>query len=331
MNGPAAVDGLVGMFLVGLQAGIPLLSDQLRGLLRSLVGIQLVVAAFAWLASYLHLFGAVMTSILKVAVFATLLTSFQYLSGAFIDYCIYGGLTLAGQGGSDDVLSVEQFKQPSTVLLRAFDATRPILIFMKQQAGWGMLWNAGTNLICIFAMLVIWLTFLALAIHLIWVLLVTYIAAGIATLFVPFGVLGATSFLATRGLSMVVEGAARLGLAALITALIFPFVDSFFLTNTPQQNLDMAAAFWLLAGAFLALLLSVGVPGAITKTVSGVPLTAMGMFFPGAGVISAAVRGVRSGGGGNGGGGGGSRSTGGAPPPREPRVERNQSIGYEFY
>jgi hypothetical protein len=181
------------------------------------------------------------------------------------------------------------------------------------------------------ASLVIWATFLALAIHLIWVLLVTYIAAGFATLFVPFGVLGATSFLATRGLSMVIEGAARLGLAALITALIFPFVDSFFLTNTPQQNIDVAAAFWLLAGAFLALLLSVGVPGAITRTVSGVPLTAMGMFFPGAGVISAAVRGGRSGGGGNGGGGGGSRSTGGAPPPREPRVERNTSVGYEFY
>jgi len=322
MNPAAAIDGLVGMILIGLQAGVPLLQAQLQGLLRSLIAIELIIGAFAWLGAHVAIFSQAMTSTLKAAAFAFLLTALPYVTNAFIDYCIHGGLTLSGSGGA---ISVEDFKRPSTVLMKAFDATKPINDWANKQVGWGMLFNAFTIAMVAIASLVIWLVFVLMAVHLIWVLLVTYVAAAFTVMFVPFGVLGPLSFLAQRGIAMTVEGAARLGLAALVTALVFPFVEQFFLRNGAEQNIDIAGAFWLLIGGLVSLLLSVGIPAAV-KAVAGIPLGgAVGALLPGVGFWRGAA------GGSGGGGGGRPNSTGGAPPPREPRVERTTSPGYEFY
>lgn len=322
MEQAKAVDGLVGMILIGLQGGMPLLQEALRGLLRKLVAIELIVGAFAWAGSHLAIFGHAMTGVLKAAVFAFLLTSLPYVTNAFIDYCIFGGLTLSGAATK---MSVEDFKRPSTVLIKGFEATKPIIDWSNKHVGMGMLFNAFTIATVAVAMLLIWGVFVAVAGHLVWVLLAAYIAAAFAVIGLPFGVLGPVSFIAQRGVAMTVENAMRLGLAALVTGFIFPFVESFFLQNGPTQNIDIAAAFWLVVGGFVSLLLTVGIP-AIVKAVAAIPIGGWsGALLPGIGLLTGAASG------GGGGGGGRPNSTGGASPPREPRVERTTSPGYEFY
>jgi type IV secretory pathway TrbL component len=305
MDGPAFLDGLVGSITGILGGGYSRLEPEIRRLFEIIVALDLLMAAFAWGLAYLEVFQRWALSLIKLFIWAMIFTSYPVLCHVFQEYCIAAGLT-AGGIASGGGLTVEEFQRPSTVLIKGFEATAPINTFINRHTGWAAVKNLHTLYMMSFGALGLWLAFVVMAVHLVFVQIILSVVVAFGFAFVIFGALGITNFLAERAFGLIVANAARLGVAALWTGLAFPFIEQF--TLDPVADPDVYVGAWILVGAWLIALFSVLFPAIAHGFFAGGPVLGLSNLIPGAALLRR--------------GGGSSSGSGGRPvaaaPPREP-------------
>jgi type IV secretory pathway TrbL component len=300
MDGPQFLDGLVGSLTGILNGGYDRLAPEIKRLFEILVGLDLILAALAWCAAYLEAFQRWALSLIKLFIWAMIFTSYPVLTVAFQNFCIESGLLAGGLMTGGD-LTVEEFKKPSTVMMKGFQATAPINKFIQRHTGWAAMknfWNLGMMSL---GALGLWLAFVVMSVHLVFVQLIFAVVVAFGFAFVIFGVLGITNFLAERAFGLIVASAARLGVAALWTGLAFPFIEQFGLDNfDPAADPDIYVGAWILIGAWIISLFSVMMPAIAHSFFAGGPMLSLNNLIPGLSLI----RGGRGSS-----GGGGARTT----------------------
>jgi type IV secretory pathway TrbL component len=275
------VQGLLSIFTLGYGH----LFGELWNLLSLLVGLEFMFGALAFVGLYFGVFSFFINKTIKMCIFVFLFLQFPVVTQSVIEFFIWGGLSIAGTVASGQ-LTVEQFQHPSIVIVKGFEATGPLFKFIKNHQGWGALFNFGTLLVVFFASIGIWVGFAIAAIHLIFALIATYAIAIYSLLFLPFGAFGPLAFLAERGIAMFIAGAARLGVLALVTAIMFPVIDQFLLPpTTPGADPGMAEAFWLLFMTALFVVASILIPAVVHMIAAGGPLLSWSNLIPGANLV----------------------------------------------
>ncbi len=155
--------------------------------------------------------------ILHIGAWVWIVQSYPTLSKALVDSLVQAGL-LAG-GGSGDV---SLLMDPSRLAGYGLDATAPLT---QKLADLGMT-DVSDLLVFGFGYLAIMACFLIMAINVFLAVLEFYVFAALAGIFLPFGLLEPTKFLAEKAIGAVVSASVKLMVLGLVTSIIDPVLSS---------------------------------------------------------------------------------------------------------
>jgi len=155
--------------------------------------------------------------ILHIGAWVWIVQSYPTLSKALVDSLVQAGL-LAG-GGSGDV---SLLMDPSRLAGYGLDATAPLT---QKLADLGMT-DVSDLLVFGFGYLAIMACFLVMAINVFLAVLEFYVFAALAGIFLPFGLLEPTKFLAEKAIGAVVSASVKLMVLGLVTSIIDPVLSS---------------------------------------------------------------------------------------------------------
>jgi type IV secretion system protein TrbL len=155
--------------------------------------------------------------ILHIGAWVWIVQSYPTLSKALVESLVKAGL-LAG-GGSGDV---SLLMDPSRLAGYGLDATAPLT---QKLADLGMT-DLSDLIVFGFGYLAIMACFLIMAINVFLAVLEYYVFAALAGIFLPFGLLEPTKFLAEKAIGAVVSASVKLMVLGLVTAIIDPVLSS---------------------------------------------------------------------------------------------------------
>jgi type IV secretion system protein TrbL len=177
-------------------------------------------------------------------------------------------------GGSQ--LTLDQFQSPSTLLTLGFTATEPLFAFLVNLSGFtAVVANLPTILLVTVAAVIIWLSFLAMALHVLMALIEFHLVAVASTLLIPFGVNRYTAFLAERSCGAVFSGAVRLLITATVTSISFPIMQ----TLAPPAEPTLNQVLSVLAAALIFATLSWSIPSIAAGMILGGPALSAGSLI----------------------------------------------------
>jgi|HubBroStandDraft_2_1064218.scaffolds.fasta_scaffold94060_2 type IV secretion system protein TrbL len=204
-------------FITALSGGYSRIQGSATSLLSLLIGIEVVLLGL-WtaLGGGENVVG-IFKRILHIGAWVWIVQSYPTLCKDLVDSLVKAGL-LAG-GGSGDV---SLLMDPSRLAGYGLDATAPLT---QKLADLGM--TDLSNLIVFgFGYLAILACFLIMAINVFLAVLEYYVFAALAGIFLPFGLLAPTKFLAEKAIGAVVSAAVKLMVLGLVTAIIEPVLSS---------------------------------------------------------------------------------------------------------
>jgi type IV secretion system protein TrbL len=186
-------------------------------LLSTLIGIEVVLLGL-WtaLGGGDNVVG-IFKRILHIGAWVWIVQSYPTLSKALVESLVKAGL-LAG-GGSGDV---SLLMDPSRLAGYGLDATAPLT---QKLADLGMT-DLSDLIVFGFGYLAIMACFLIMAINVFLAVLEFYVFAALAGIFLPFGLLEPTKFLAEKAIGAVVSASVKLMVLGLVTSIIDPVLSS---------------------------------------------------------------------------------------------------------
>jgi type IV secretion system protein TrbL len=204
-------------FITALSGAYGRIQGYASTLLGILVGIEVVLLGL-WtaLGGGDNVVG-VFKRILHIGAWVWIVQSYPTLSKALVDSLVKAGL-LAG-GGSGDV---SLLMDPSRLAGYGLDATAPLT---QKLADLGMT-DLSDLVVFGFGYLAIMACFLIMAINVFLAVLEYYVFAALAGIFLPFGLLEPTKFLAEKAIGAVVSASVKLMVLGLVTAIIDPVLSS---------------------------------------------------------------------------------------------------------
>jgi type IV secretion system protein TrbL len=204
-------------FITALSGGYSRIQSSASTLLGILVGIEVVLLGL-WtaLGGGDNVVG-VFKRILHIGAWVWIVQSYPTLCKDLVDSLVKAGL-LAG-GGSGDV---SLLMDPSRLAGYGLDATQPLT---QKLADLGMT-DLSDLLVFGFGYLAILACFLIMAINVFLAVLEYYVFAALAGIFLPFGLLSPTKFLAEKAIGAVVSASVKLMVLGLVTAIIDPVLSS---------------------------------------------------------------------------------------------------------
>jgi type IV secretion system protein TrbL len=204
-------------FLMALSGAYGRIQGAASTLLGILVGIDVVLLGL-WtaLGGGDNVVG-IFKRILHIGAWVWVVQSYPALAKAFVESLVKAGL-MAG-GGSGDV---SLLMDPSRLAGYGLDATAPLT---KKLADLGMT-DLSDLLVFGFGYLAILGCFLIMAINVFLAVLEYYVFAALAGVFLPFGLLAPTKFLAEKAIGAVVSAAVKLMVLGLVTAIIDPVLSN---------------------------------------------------------------------------------------------------------
>jgi type IV secretion system protein TrbL len=204
-------------FITALSGAYGRIQDSASTLLGILVGIEVVLLGL-WtaLGGGDNVVG-VFKRILHIGAWVWIVQSYPTLCKALVESLVKAGL-LAG-GGSGDV---SLLMDPSRLAGYGLDATEPLT---HKLADLGMT-DFSDLVVFGFGYLAIMACFLIMAINVFLAVLEYYVFAALAGIFLPFGLLEPTKFLAEKAIGAVVSASVKLMVLGLVTALIDPVLSS---------------------------------------------------------------------------------------------------------
>jgi type IV secretion system protein TrbL len=204
-------------FITALSGGYSRIQSSASTLLSLLIGIEVVLLGL-WTAlgggdNVVGLFKR----ILHIGAWVWIVQSYPMLSKALVDSLVKAGL-LAGGGTGD----VSLLMDPSRLAGYGLDATAPLT---QKLADLGVA-DLADLLVFGFGYLAILACFLIMAINVFLAVLEYYVFAALAGIFLPFGLLAPTKFLAEKAIGAVVSASVKLMVLGLVTAVIDPVLSS---------------------------------------------------------------------------------------------------------
>ena len=202
-------------FIAAFSGGYSRLQGSVNSLLGILVGIEVVLLGL-WtaLGGGDNVVG-VFKKILHIGAWVWIVQSYPALCKAFVESLVNAGL-LAGGGGD-----VSLIMDPSRLAGYGLDATEPLT---KKLGDLGMT-DLSDLLVFGFGYLAILACFLIMAINVFLAVLEYYLFAALVGIFLPFGLLSPTKFLAEKAVGAVVSASVKLMVLAFVTAIIDPVLS----------------------------------------------------------------------------------------------------------
>jgi type IV secretion system protein TrbL len=204
-------------FITALSGAYSRIQGSASTLLGILVGIEVVLLGL-WtaLGGGDNVVG-VFKKILHIGAWVWIVQSYPTLAKDLVESLVKAGL-LAG-GGSGDV---SLLMDPSRLAGYGLDATEPLT---RKLADLGMT-DLSDLIVFGFGYLAILACFLIMAINVFLAVLEYYVFAALAGIFLPFGLLSPTKFLAEKAIGAVVSASVKLMVLGLVTAIIDPVLSS---------------------------------------------------------------------------------------------------------
>src|SRR5580700_9076192 len=204
-------------FITALSGAYGRIQSSASTLLGILVGIEVVLLGL-WtaLGGGDNVVG-VFKRILHIGAWVWIVQSYPTLCKDLVDSLVKAGL-LAGGGTGD----VSLLMDPSRLAGYGLDATAPL---MQKLADLGVT-DLSDLIVFGFGYLAILACFLIMAINVFLAVLEYYVFAALAGIFLPFGLLSPTKFLAEKAIGAVVSSAVKLMVLGLVTAIIDPVLSS---------------------------------------------------------------------------------------------------------
>ena len=199
-------------FIAAFSGGYSRLQGAANGLLAILVGIEVVLLGL-WtaLGGGENVVG-IFKKVLHIGGWVWLVRGYPTLCKAFLESLVQAGLTAGG--GSD----VSLLMDPSRLAGYGLDATEPLT---RKLADLGMT-DLADLFVFEFAYLAILACFLLMAIHVFLAVLEYYLFAALVGIFLPFGLLAPTKFLAEKAVGAVVSASVKLMVLAFLLAVVDP-------------------------------------------------------------------------------------------------------------
>ena len=199
-------------FIAAFSGGYSRLQGAANGLLAILVGIEVVLLGL-WTAldGGEHVAG-VFKKILHIGGWVWVVQAYPTLCKTFLESLVQAGL-MAGGGGDVSLLM-----DPSRLAGYGLDATEPLT---RKLADLGMT-DLADLFVFEFAYLAIMACFLIMAIHVFLAVLEYYLFAALVGIFLPFGLLAPTKFLAEKAVGAVVSASVKLMVLAFLLAVVDP-------------------------------------------------------------------------------------------------------------
>ena len=199
-------------FIAAFSGGYSRLQGAANGLLAILVGIEVVLLGL-WtaLGGGENVVG-IFKKILHIGGWVWLVRGYPTLCKAFLESLVQAGLTAGG--GSDASLLMD----PSRLAGYGLDATEPLT---RKLADLGMT-DLADLFVFEFAYVAILACFLLMAIHVFLAVLEYYLFAALVGIFLPFGLLAPTKFLAEKAVGAVVSASVKLMVLAFLLAVVDP-------------------------------------------------------------------------------------------------------------
>jgi len=282
------IDNFLSVFTQYIDSGFGLLGPEVNYLARTLVLIDIILAALFWSwASDEDIIARLIKKTLFVGVFAYLIGNWQMLSKAVFESFAALGLKASGTG-----LSEANFLQPGRVAQVGLDAGQPILQSISGLMGFVSFFENFIQItVLLFAWVVVLISFFVLAIQLFVSLIEFKLATLCGFVLIPFGLFGKTAFAAERVLGNVMSS----GVKVLVLAVIVGIGSTLFSTFTSgfPATPTISDAMGLVLAALSLLGLGIFGPGIANGIVSGGPQlgagAAIGTGLAAGGVAAAGI------------------------------------------
>lgn len=232
-------------FIATFAAGSGRVTSAASSLLGLLIVIDVVLIGLWWALDGGDRLSAMFKKLLHLGFWIWMVRSFPALSKAFVDSLIQTG-QLAGGGGT---AGVGLLMDPSRIAGYGLDATEPLA---RKIADLGVS-DVGDAIIFGLSYLAIVACFLIMAIHVFLAVLEYYLITTLVGIFVPFGLLPSTRFLAEKAFGGVVAAGIKLMTMSFILTSIDPVLRSSLKFSSSDIPLNELFAMFLTACALMFL------------------------------------------------------------------------------
>lgn len=270
------IDNFLGILTQYIDSGFGLLGPEVNFLARTLVLIDIILAALFWSwAGDEDIIARLIKKTLFVGVFAYLIGNWQMLSKAVFESFAALGLKASGTG-----LSEADFLRPGRVAQVGLDAGQPILQSISGLMGFVSFFENFIQItVLLFAWAIVLISFFVLAIQLFVSLIEFKLSTLCGFVLIPFGLFGKTAFAAERVLGTVISSGVKVLVLAVIVG-IGSTLFSTFTTNSPATP-TISDAMGLVLASLSLLGLGIFGPGIANGIVSGGPQLGAGAAIGG--------------------------------------------------
>lgn len=196
------------------------------------------------------------------------------------------GITIGLKAAGSD-LTTDQLRSPSFILSMHKIVTKPLETFILNHTGWSVLWNGPTVFFFWIGELVIYCTFVGIALHVALIQIEFYLAILMASVLVPCVVFGTTTFLGEWAVGWVLGCTTRVLLISAVAAIGVPLFQGLALAPAGGTDPTWVEGLGVVAGSLIFGLVAWLVPGRAANMVgSGLGLS--GSLV--AGVAASSVR-----------------------------------------
>jgi type IV secretion system protein TrbL len=283
------IDTITRAFLDALQTGQGALAQYSLPLL----GVFVVLAFYLEMTPLLLFAGSAVSGdavgsfvllVLKSGIFYWLLLRFADLAQAAFDTFLQWGL--APTGGS---LSVAQFRMPSTVMVIGFRAGAKLKLFVDAFSGWGAMWNFFTLATYTAAYWIVVVSFAAMALHMMMVLIEFHMAVLVGYVLIPWAILRPTAFFGEFSVGWLTGALVRIFVTGATMGIAVPLFDLIGFRTTGGDDPTFYSAVVCALTALIFAILSWVIPGR-AASIAG---RGMSLALHGGTVMAGAAGGMR--------------------------------------
>lgn len=248
-------------FVSVFSAGSSRVTGAANGLLASLVVIDVVLMGLWWALDGGDRLSSISKKLLYIGFWTWMVRSFPSLAKSFTDSLIQAGHLAGGGGGG----GVGLLMDPSRIASYGLDATEPLA---KKFSDFGVT-EIGEALVYGISYLAIIGCFLIMAIHVFMAVLEYYLVTAVVGIFMPFGLLASTKFLAEKAIGAVVAVGIKLMTMSFLLSAIEPVLQSSLKFSSPDVPLNELFAMFLTVCALM--LLTWKAPSLASSLMTGSP------------------------------------------------------------
>ncbi|KAA6230466.1 P-type conjugative transfer protein TrbL (plasmid) [Chlorobium phaeovibrioides] len=260
---PGILTTTLNHFLLAFSSGWSNLQPAINYLIATLLGIEIVMMGLWWALGGGEQLAAVMKKILYLGFWLWIVRQFPQLANAFVGSLIQAGQIAGGGTGGGGSLY-----DPSNIIDYGINTTAPMV---DQIMNMGIT-EVVNGLILALSYIMIMLAYILIAWQIFYAVLEFYLVTALVGIFLPFGFLEQTKFLAEKALGAVISSGIKLMVLAFIMAVIEPVLST--LSFSGDLTLTQIWSVLLTVGAIA--FLAWNAPGVAAGLMAGSPSLSSG-------------------------------------------------------